>query len=218
MKRSKLFVLIIGLPVTLFIVTAGCIQVTKASRFVDYQPQEGDVVMQSLPKMDLVRAIEGVTNSPYSHCGIVTQLEGQWVVLEAIGPVRYTPLYSYLDRGRADAYAVYRLREPHRKHIPGMIEEAAKMLNRPYDFRYRLDDENIYCSELIYKGFKATSSEDLGKLEALGTLNWEPYEKTIRKYDGGGLPLDRMMITPVGLTRSPKLELVLSKGYQPSTN
>jgi hypothetical protein len=39
--------------------------------YLRYSPKEGDLVFQSLPKMDLVVAIEGVTHSPYSHVGIV---------------------------------------------------------------------------------------------------------------------------------------------------
>ncbi|MCX7414884.1 MAG: hypothetical protein NTY25_00090 [Planctomycetia bacterium] len=36
-----------------------------------YTPQDGDVIFQSLPYGPVVWAIEGVTKSPYSHCGIV---------------------------------------------------------------------------------------------------------------------------------------------------
>ncbi len=50
-----------------------------------YAPREGDVVFQSLPHGDLVDAIEGITHSPYSHCGVVLRdAKGQWVVIESI--------------------------------------------------------------------------------------------------------------------------------------
>src|SRR4051812_17861499 len=49
-----------------------------------YAPQEGDILFQSLPRGPVVRAIEGATHSPYSHCGIVGQDEGgNWIVYEA---------------------------------------------------------------------------------------------------------------------------------------
>lgn len=41
--------------------------------FWSYQPLEGDVLFQSLPHSRLVNAIEGVTASPYSHCGMVAR-------------------------------------------------------------------------------------------------------------------------------------------------
>jgi len=35
-----------------------------------------------------------------------------------------------------------------------MLACCEKYLGRPYDYRYQLDDESIYCSELIYKSFR----------------------------------------------------------------
>ncbi|MDB4673705.1 hypothetical protein OAF27_02710, partial [Verrucomicrobiales bacterium] len=37
----------------------------------EYEPQVGDIFFQSLPKNDVVDAIERATGSPYSHCGIL---------------------------------------------------------------------------------------------------------------------------------------------------
>jgi hypothetical protein len=37
-----------------------------------YQPREGDIIFQSLASGALAEAIEGTTQSSYSHCGIVT--------------------------------------------------------------------------------------------------------------------------------------------------
>jgi hypothetical protein len=36
-------------------------------------------------------------------------------------------------------------------------------------------------------------------------LNWQPVEAFVRSVERGNLPLDRMMITPVGLTRTDKV-------------
>src|SRR5262245_28488608 len=63
-----------------------------------YAPQDGDVVFQALPHQDVVDAIEGATGSDFSHCGIVAKFEGKWVVYEALGKVRATPLYDFLLR------------------------------------------------------------------------------------------------------------------------
>lgn len=75
-----------------------------------YTPQEGDIVFQSLPHGDLVDAIEGIIHSPYSHCGVVLNERGHWVVIESIGTVRETPLLEWLQQGRSAAFAVYRLK------------------------------------------------------------------------------------------------------------
>ena len=176
-----------------------------------YTPQDGDVIFQSLPYGPVVWAIEGVTKSPYSHCGIVGQKDGQWVVYEAIGKVRITSLKEFLFRGRDGGFVAYRLREKYREHVPKMLACCENYLGRPYDYRYQLDDESIYCSELIYKSFRdATNGQQLGELRKFGDMNWGPYETLIRQIEGGDVPINREMITPRDLARAKQLEPVFS--------
>ena len=179
--------------------------------YLEYEPQEGDVIFQSLPYGPVVLAIEGVTRSPYSHCGVVGQKDGQWVVYESIGKVRITSLKEFLFRGRDGGFVVYRLREKYREHVPKMLACCEKYLGRPYDYRYQLDDESIYCSELIYKSFRdATNGQQLGELRKFGDMNWGPYETLIRQIEGGDVPINREMITPRDLARAKQLEPVFS--------
>jgi hypothetical protein len=179
--------------------------------YLRYVPQEGDVIFQSLPHGPVVWAIEGVTGSPYSHCGIVARRDNQWVVYEAYRRVSATPLKTFLLRGRSGGFAVYRLNDDNRSHIPATLTSCQTYLGRPYDIRYRLDDEKIYCSELIYKAFRdATGGELLGDLSRFGDMRWQPYEILIRQIEGGDVPVDREMITPVGLARAQQLIPVFS--------
>ena len=79
-------------------------------------------------------------------------------------------------------------------------------LGRPYDFDYDMTNDNaIYCSDLAYLAFYNASGEKMGKLEKLRDLDWKPYENFIKTEQGGGLPLDRVMITPAALARAPQL-------------
>jgi len=117
-----------------------------------------------------------------------------------------TPLRDYLERGRGGGFAVYRLRDEFTGHIPATLQCCRTYLGRPYDIRYRLDDEKIYCSELIYEAFRdATEGQELGSLSRFGDMDWGAYEVLIRQIEGGPVPVDRMMITPVGLARAPQL-------------
>lgn len=180
-----------------------------------YSPLEGDVIFQALPHMDVVDAIEGATESDFSHCGIVAQLDGQWVVYEAIGKVRTTPLYVYILRGRERGFAVYRWKETEQRRVPEILEQTRAMLHRPYDTRYKMDDERIYCSELIYKAYRAaTGGGEAGRLVRLGDLKWQGYERTIIDLEGGPVPVDREMITPRDLALAPQLELFKSYGIR----
>jgi len=177
-------------------------------RYWSYAPAEGDVVFQSLPRCDLVTAIEGTTGSPYSHCGVVVPQDGRWVVVESIETVHSTPLLKWIRRGRGKRFAAYRLKPEHRRHVRAFVRELQAFDGRPYDFRYQMDDGCIYCSELVYKAYLNTTGEELGVLVRMGDLNWRPYEETIRRYEVGEPPLDRRMITPRDLARADQLEKV----------
>lgn len=172
-----------------------------------HSPQVGDVVLQSLPSGRLVDAIEGITNSRYSHCGVVDRIDGRWVVVEALGSVRATPLHAWMLRGHGAGVTVCRY-----PFAPGEAERVLAAVHafdgRPYDVRYELDDAKIYCSELVAKGFRNGIGVQVGGLERLGDLNWQPYEATIMHYEQGPVPLDRQMVTPVSLTRDARLAQV----------
>jgi hypothetical protein len=181
---------------------------------LSYLPQTGDLLFQSLPHNEVIDAIEGASGSPFSHCGIVVYVDGDWKVLEAVGPVKETPLAQWISQGRGSKFAVRRLKLKFRVHIPKMIEGARVYMGRPYDIQYELDDAKIYCSELIYKGWLHATQKPLGKLVKLGDLKWQAHESVIRRI-AGGLPLDRPMITPRDLAAAPELDPVMAFGPHP---
>ena len=178
--------------------------------YLTYSPQEGDVVFQSLPHGDLVDAIEGITHSPYSHCGVVLRNDqNQWVVIESIFKVHETPLFLWIFRGRGAEFAAYRLDPKYSSSIPEFKKDLLAYSGRPYDFDYDMtNDRSLYCSDLVYLAFDKASGEKLGKLEKLGDLDWKPFEPFIKSEQNGALPLDRTMITPSSLARAPQLRQI----------
>jgi len=56
----------------------------------------------------MVDAIEGVTSSPWSHCGVVVYEHHCWFVAEAIVNVRKTFLPLWIMRGRGGHFEAYR--------------------------------------------------------------------------------------------------------------
>ena len=211
--RGRLIVSTLVLLVLLS--TIGLTQNPTLSVLGNFQPREGDVIFQSLPRAPLVNAIEGSTGSPFSHCGIVARKDGRWVVYEALTRVGDVPLSSFVLRGRQQKFAIYRLKEPHQRHVEKTLQEVKKMIGRPYDVRYRLDDEKIYCSELIYKAYLAATGESLGRLARFRDLRWQPYQRLIESIENGPVPLDRKMITPRGLANASQFQRVLNHGYGP---
>ncbi len=204
----KRFVIAWMILAALSLLAGGCSNVPQ-----DYAPQKGDMVFQSLPHGAMVDMIEGSTGSHYSHCGIVVEKNGAWYVLEAIGPVQEISLDAWIGHGRGNAFAVYRLKPPYRSAIEPMITAARRYMGRPYDVHYQMDDERIYCSELLYEGYLQATNTPLGKMEKVSELNWKPYEELMKGIEGGPVPLERKLITPRAITEAPEVELVYKRGY-----
>jgi hypothetical protein len=213
---SNRFVTIkIVLALCAFLVVAYVGHVQDYYYYLRYSPKEGDIIFQSLPHNDLVDAIEGITHSPYSHCGVVLlDKNNVWVVIEAIGDVNERPLLGWIKRGRGGDFTVYRLDPKYDPVIPEFKKDLLSYMGRPYDFDYDMTNCNaVYCSDLVYLAFDKASGEKMGILEKLRDLDWKPYEQFIKTEQGGGLPLDRVMITPASLARAPQIKEVFRSGF-----
>lgn len=183
----------------------GPIQVAEIERDGGFTFQDGDLLFVSCGGR-LCRVIEDVTDSPFSHVGMIRGSGAEAQVIEAFGPVGEVPLQEFLARSDGEFTLMRWVGEPAER--VGDIQQAIRaMYGRPYDARYRWDDEAIYCSELIYKGLEAATGIRAAPLRKLGELNVEPHREFIVGLEGS-LPLDRRMITPADLQRSPYLRLV----------
>jgi uncharacterized protein YycO len=175
-----------------------------------YAPREGDLVFQSLPRNALVDAIEGISGSPYSHCGLVVRRDGGWYVIEALGTVRETPLSAWIRRGRGTRFDAFRLRTTDADHVARAIARARTLLGRHYDVHYRFDNDDIYCSELVYLAWRDGAGITIGATARLGDLAWRPFEATITAIEQGPVPLAREMITPAAMAADGALERCFS--------
>ena len=215
LKRRALYYIIIAVGLLLiprWIPNSYAWTILK-SKTVDYTGhidiQPGDLIFQHLPG-PLGKMVADVTHSPFSHCGIIVREGQDFFVLEAIGPVKLTPLQQWISYGVKDRFAVLRLKPRYQSDIPNIIRAALRYAGRPYDIRFEWDDRKIYCSELIYKAVAQGAGLKLAEFAALGDMDWQPYEKTIRAIAGGSLPLERKMITPQALLESDKLHTIYS--------
>ena len=174
------------------------------------------MLFQSLPHDgDVVDAIEGITHSPYSHCGVVLRSDkNEWVVVESIFNVHETPLFLWMIRGRGGDFTAYRLDPKYSEIIPEFKKDLLSYLGHPYDHDYDMTNgQAVYCSDLVYLAFYQASGEKMGKLEKLRDLDWKPYEQFIESVQGGRLPLDRVMITPAALAQAPQLHETYRTGF-----
>ena len=95
--------------------------------------QTGDIIFHTSRSAQSA-VIQKATHSPYSHMGLIVQKNHQWWVLEAVQPVKYTPLKTWIARGVKGHYVVKR----YHKNLTTvqqqrLIQTAERSLGKPYD-------------------------------------------------------------------------------------
>ena len=172
-----------------------------------YEPQAGDIVFHtSLSKQSI--AVQAATNSPYSHMGIVLFKDGKPYVFEAVQPVKYTPLETWLDRGKGKHYVVKRPKSPLSAEAISQLQKDAELyVGKPYNLTFEWSDSRIYCSELVWKLYKSAANIELSPLAKLGSFNLSnPSVKAkLKERYGNNVPLNEPVIAPVAIFESPLL-------------
>ncbi|HEX2617884.1 MAG TPA: YiiX/YebB-like N1pC/P60 family cysteine hydrolase [Flavobacteriales bacterium] len=178
--------------------------------------QDGDIVFQCTngPQCE---AIAQATRSPYTHCGIVFLQDGKPFVWEAVGPVRKVPYPEWVRHGVKGHVVVKRLRDTallDQARVEAMKAEGEREMGRPYDIYFDMDDERIYCSELVQKVYERGAGLHIGAVERFRDmdLTGEAARHILDARFGTAIPADREVVTPAALFRSPLLLTVDSVG------
>lgn len=136
--------------------------------------QEGDLIFQSSTS-NQSKAIQLATNSSFSHCGIVFKKDNEFVVYEAVQPVKVTPLKKWISHGKNEIYELKRLKNSEqiltKVNIEKMKNVANKFIGKNYDLTFEWSDDKIYCSELIWKIYDRALGIQIGKLQKLGLMD-----------------------------------------------
>jgi len=121
----------------------------------------GDLVFKQ-STTDQAKAIQEITRSRYTHCGIIVERNGKLRVAEAINPVRVigtpaNPLSSvedWIHRGVDQHGVIKRISGGLSAEQLELLEvEMRKSDGKKYDGRFQWNDNAIYCSEFIYDSF-----------------------------------------------------------------
>ncbi len=151
-------------------------------------------------------AIKLATDSPYSHCGLVSVEGDSAFVIEAVGPVRKIPLEQWIANGEG-LYSVFRFKEGN--NVDEAIRIAEKYLGLPYDHMYLWGDDEFYCSELVYKAYSRGCGISLCDLRQFEEYNLELVKRAIIERFGE-VPVGQKVVTPEDLARSESLIIVYS--------
>ena len=173
----------------------------------------GDVIFQtSLSSQS--KAIQLATGSKYSHMGIVLNHDGKLMVYEAVGPVKFTAVNSWIKRGSGNHFVVKRLKNADsiltERNVFRLDSVAETFVGKPYELAFNWTDEKLYCSELVWKIFDRALNLQVGRLQKLGEFNLsntEVQNKMKERYPHG-IPLDETVISPEQIFQSTLLEVV----------
>ncbi|HPX59474.1 MAG TPA: YiiX family permuted papain-like enzyme, partial [Bacteroidales bacterium] len=169
--------------------------------------KNGDLIFQtSLSRQS--KAIQLATKSKYSHCGIIYKENGQFLVFEAVQPVKTTPLDKWIARGKNGHYVIKRLKNADQlltaKTLQKMKQESEKFKGKNYDLTFEWSDDKIYCSELIWKVYQRAVGVEVGKLEKLKDfdLTSETVKAKMKERYGENIPMDEIVISPAAIFES----------------
>lgn len=167
----------------------------------------GDVVLQTSTSTRSA-LIRRVSDSPYSHVGLIEVARDGVFVIEAVQPVSRTPWKAWRARGVGGKVTVLRAKALEPQVLEQVVAAAKQDLGKPYDAHYRWDDEPVYCSELVSKAFERGAHVTVGTQQQVKSLNLTPADLAL----GPKLGIDpeQTLVTPGSLAEDPAFTVVHS--------
>ncbi len=198
-----------------FIFLSSCFQQIEE----EFTLKNGDFLFQDLDSSPLCDAIENVTpgfnNMNFSHVGIVSIINGTPMVYEAYPPsVQLIDLKVFLNRSldinNKPKVIVGRLKKEYRKSIESAIVFIENKVGTKYDEFFLYENNQFYCSELLYDAFLKDSIFELRPM-TYKYQNSDEFQKQwidhFKKLDSE-IPQGRLGINPGIMSISEKIEIV----------
>jgi hypothetical protein len=182
--------------------------------------KEGDLVFQDLdcgPLCDAIEAVtEGFQGRDFSHVAIIIKENKRLRAIEAIGTeVRTISIDSlFLRTPSKNKYLIMRLNDEYQHLSSKISKNSLQYIGKKYDDRFIMNNDSLYCSELVYEVFNSSiKSETIFHLQEMtykepGTNKffqaWVEYYKSLNSFIPEGLP----GINPGLISRSAYLHIV----------
>jgi uncharacterized protein YycO len=187
---------------------------TKTEDVSESKLKDGDIIFQTSqsPQCEAVRI---ATNSKFSHCGIIYNINGNWFVFEAVQPVKLTRFEEWIQHGKDNKYVVKRLKNADKvlttEVLQKMKDYSQQFNGKQYDAYFEWTDTRIYCSELIWKIYKNAAGIELSKLRELKDFNLTDarVQKILKERYGTEIPLEEKVVAPADLADSNVLKTII---------
>jgi len=195
-----------------------CFSCTKTNSF---QLKSGDLLFQDLDSSPLCDAIEKVTsgfnNLNFSHVGIVIIINEENYVLEAfVNGVDTIPIHNFLNRSlnqnNNPKVIVGRLKDQYSHLIPKAIQLGIDLIGTDYDEEFKINNNKLYCSELIYDIFLKANNQQ--KVFSLNPMTYQHNGKTLDIWIdyfnvlGITIPENEPGINPGSISLSKKINII----------
>ncbi|MBC7695679.1 MAG: peptidoglycan peptidase [Burkholderiales bacterium] len=171
--------------------------------------KDGDIIFQTTSG-PTGKAIQLATHSQYNHCGLLFFENNEWVVYEAVQPVRKTSLTEFNARGKGTIkrLANISLSNADVTKLKALFKSTFE--NKNYDEAFNWSDDQIYCSELVFKLYHKALNIELCKPRKLSDFDLSHplvKEKLNEKYNHN-IPLNEPMVSPEDIFSSTLLSSV----------
>jgi len=176
--------------------------------------QDGDIILQTSQSKQC-EAVRIATNSKFSHCGIIYDINGKWFVFEAVQPVKLTPFDEWIQHGKGNKYVVKRLLNADQVLNTAVLQKmkdySQQFDGKEYDAYFEWSDNKIYCSELVWKIYKNAAGIELSKLRELKDFNLSDVrvQKILKERYGNHIPLNEKVVAPSDLADSKLLKTII---------
>ncbi len=172
------------------------------------EPMTGDIIFhESLSSQSA--AIQAATKSRYSHVGMIVIKEGVPYVFEAISKTSYTPLKDWVERGKDYHFVLKRYKERllTKEEKIALVKYAEKWEGTDYDLYFEWSDEQVYCSELVWKVYKEVLGVELGTTATVASFDLEStvVKNKMKERYGENIPLNEIVISPSAVFYSDEL-------------
>ncbi len=175
--------------------------------------KDGDIIFQSSSAFDEAKAIQIVSKSPMTHCGILFKEGKDWYVYEAVDPVNKTLLKDFAKTANGETYAVRRLNDEAAltpDALKKMREYMEGNVGKPYDHKFGWGNDKMYCSELVWKAYYEATRQKIGKVKMVGDFDLtDPLVKRlVEERYGKNVPVTEPTITPGDVFNSRRLKTI----------
>ncbi len=215
MKHMKLYLtsrILIVFSIFFLSLSASCQQQTPRTPSDFSFLKEGDILFQDSQSRQGA-AIKLATHSEWTHVGMLIKHKGRLYVLEGVQPVKFTPIEQWIKHGAGNYYEVKRLKDKKlsEDQLKKMRVVGAKMLDKNYDIYFNWADNQIYCSELVWKVYRRGAGVEICPTRKLASFDLnDPLVKMIMKERyGNKIPYDEVVVAPSDLYESKILESVI---------